>query len=151
MQLVEERLESILLEGEECLAGFLLGGEDAIDVGNLQWLGRRVGRREAIGAVRLASEEEGAEVVAARYGGSAGGALGGSSRAAGNARKKKGRVRVGWRGVWGVGTFLARGFSERTWYPFLNASIVASTCRGDGKELTTMSKPPASSILRQSS
>jgi hypothetical protein len=67
LQLVEERLESILLEGEECLAGFLLGGEDAIDVGNLRWVGRRVGRREAIVAVRLAREEEGAEVVAARY------------------------------------------------------------------------------------
>ena len=147
MQLVEERLESILLEGEECLAGFLLGGEDAVDVGNLQY--RWVGGQVVIVKVRLASEEEGAEVVAARYGGSAGGALGGSSRAAGNARKKEGRV--GWRGEWGVGTFLARGFSERTWYPFLNASIVASTCRGDGKELTTMSKPPASSILRQSS
>jgi hypothetical protein len=147
LQLVEERLESILLEGEECLAGFLLGGEDAVDVGNLQY--RWVGGQVVIVKVRLASEKEGAEVVAARYGGSAGGALGGSWRAAGNARQKE--ERVGWRGVWGVGTFLARGFSERTWYPFLNASIVASTCRGDGKELTTMSKPPASSILRQSS
>ena len=90
LQLVEERLEAILLEGEECLAGCLLGGEDAIDVGNLQY--RWAGGQVVIVQVRLASEEEGAEVVAARYGGRAGGALGGSSRAAGNARQKEGRV-----------------------------------------------------------